>query len=387
MTTMVQHAPERLSLLGGPLHRLGRRLGLVRGETDTLPLGLALAFVLWGVMLLLTEMDSFGDRLFSLTAIGVHVRLLVSIPLFFACEAMFEPRVGMFVETIVKAGVVPASELPALEAEVARTTAWKDAWLPEALCLLVALLVTVLGGGRHLYGASAGPGTDLPADGMTLTGVWYWGVCLTVFRFLVLRWLCRLALWCHFLRRVSRLELKLIPTHPDFAGGIGFLEVVHGHLGLLVVAISALECASFAEEIAGGSMTFETLYLTVAVLMLVLAVLVLGPLLIFTPQLWRARVHGLEQYGELASHYVDDFEAKWIGRSPQKEMLGTPDLQSLADLGTGLDRVEHMRWVPFGRRLITIMLAAVLLPAVPLVFFKIPLTGLVEKLFTHVLGL
>jgi hypothetical protein len=46
-----------------------------------------------------------------------------------------------------------------------------------------------------------------------------------------------------------------------------------------------------------------------------------------------------------------------------------------------------MRSVPFGHRLITITVAAVLLPAVPLLLFKIPLTALAEKLITHVLGL
>jgi hypothetical protein len=387
MTTTVRCSPEDLSLLGGPLYRLGRGLRLVRGESDTVPLGLALAFLLWGVLLLLSLVQSFGDRLFSLTAIGVHIRLLVSIPLLFACEAKFDPGIRTFVQTIVRAGVVPAKELPALEVVVARTIRSKDSWLPDALCLLAALLMTVFGRGRHLYGASTAPGADLPADGMTLTGLWYWGVCLTVFRFLVLRWLWRLALWCRFLSRLSSLELNLVPTHPDVTGGLGFIEAVHGYLGLLVLAISACECASFAEELASGTMTFEALYLPMAVLVLVLAVLVVGPMFVFTPKLSRARVEGLQRYAELASHYVEDFQAKWIDRSPNEQLLGTADLQSLADLGTGLDRVAQMRWVPFGQRLITITLAAALLPAVPLSLFKIPLTGLAEKLLTHVLGL
>lgn len=38
---------ESFSLLDGPLHELGRRLGLVRGETNTVLLGLAMGWGLW----------------------------------------------------------------------------------------------------------------------------------------------------------------------------------------------------------------------------------------------------------------------------------------------------------------------------------------------------
>jgi hypothetical protein len=44
---------EKFSLLGGPLHRLGRRLGLVRGETNTVAVGLALGLLSWSILLAL----------------------------------------------------------------------------------------------------------------------------------------------------------------------------------------------------------------------------------------------------------------------------------------------------------------------------------------------
>jgi len=71
------------SLLGGPLHRLGCRLGLVRGGTNTVALGLALGALLWTVLVALALIEGVGHRLFSLSVIGAHVRLLVVIPLFF----------------------------------------------------------------------------------------------------------------------------------------------------------------------------------------------------------------------------------------------------------------------------------------------------------------
>ena len=57
-STVVPGMEEReglkdFSLLGGPLHRLGCRLGLVRGGTNTVALGLALGALLWTVLVAL----------------------------------------------------------------------------------------------------------------------------------------------------------------------------------------------------------------------------------------------------------------------------------------------------------------------------------------------
>jgi hypothetical protein len=106
---------EKFSLLGGPLHRLGRRLGLVRGETNTVALGLALGLLSWSILLALASFGGVSDKLFSLSAIAVDVRLLVVIPLFFLCESSLDPRVKDFVSTIVRSGAVPSNALPALE--------------------------------------------------------------------------------------------------------------------------------------------------------------------------------------------------------------------------------------------------------------------------------
>jgi hypothetical protein len=38
-----------------------------------------------------------------------------------------------------------------------------------------------------------------------------------------LRWYLRGFLWLRFLWQVSRLNLRLVPTHPDRTGGLGFL--------------------------------------------------------------------------------------------------------------------------------------------------------------------
>ena len=58
---------------------------------------------------------------------------------------------------------------------------------------------------------------------LSLTGIWYGYVSLPLFQFLLIRWYFRLFIWTRFLWQVSRLDLRLVPTHPDRVGGLGFL--------------------------------------------------------------------------------------------------------------------------------------------------------------------
>jgi len=380
---------EEFSLLGGPFHRLGCRLGLVRKGTNTVALGLTISLMTWGVLVALAVIEGISQQLFSISLIGGHVRLLVVIPLFFLCEYIFDPQVTAFVKSIVESRIVPESALAALESEIARIIRWNVSWLPDTMCLLAAVLFPLFVSQLQLSGTTTMLDADHPLADLTLSAQWYWMVCLPLFRFLALRWVWRLGLWCYFLWRVSRLPLKLLPIHPDNAGGLGFLEYVQLHLTPLVVAISAIQAASLAEEISMGTAVFEAIYPVLAIVLVVDAALFLGPLFIFAPKLWACRIKGLIDYMEFASAYVSSFDQKWLGAAPppKQELLGTSDLQSLADLGNSVSVVRNMRWVPVSLRLGRDFVLAALLPILPLLLLKYPVTELVEKFFTRLVGL
>jgi hypothetical protein len=103
-------APSEFSLLGGPSHRLGRRLGLVRGDANTVRLGLVLGGGMWLILIIVTLVDGRPDLIISLSVIGVSARLLVVIPLIFMCESWVVPRMAAFVRRITGSGIVPAGK-------------------------------------------------------------------------------------------------------------------------------------------------------------------------------------------------------------------------------------------------------------------------------------
>ncbi len=390
---MKQDAPiPEFTLFGGPLYRLGRRLGLVRGATDSLRLGLALGVLTWVILMLLAVIRGAGLKVLGLDVIAAHVRLLVALPLFFLCETWVAPRMAEFVRSLVDNGVVPARAVPSLTADIRRVGRLRDAWLVEVVLLLLALALPLVQKYAAILPGRTAESASLLTQSEGAYGpviVWYMWVCLPLFRFLVLRWVWHLGLWWFFLWRLQRLDLRLVPTHPDRAAGLGFIEVVQEHFSPLAFAIAAFYAASFAEGIAAGTMAFDALYGLVPLLVGVAAVIFVGPLLIFSPRLWACRVNGWQEYQRLASRYVDAFDRRWIrdANTTSEALLGTADLQSLADLRNSVDTVREMRLMPGSRRLLVVLAGAMVVPLLPLLLFKYPLGDLTTRLFRTLTGL
>jgi hypothetical protein len=96
------------------------------------------------------------------------------------------------------------------------------------------------------------------------------------------------------------------------------------------------------------------------VLFFVLAIL--GPLM-FTPKMAAAKRKWLADYGQIAQGYVNRFEEKWVlNGPPTEEVLGSGDIQSLADLNNSYEIVSDMRAVPFGLEDIIRLAAATAAP-------------------------
>jgi hypothetical protein len=105
------------------------------------------------------------------------------------------------------------------------------------------------------------------------------------------------------------------------------------------------------------ALAISAVYAWLLMVLLVDAALFVGPLLVFTGTLWAARTKGIESYMVLAARYVSQFEAKWTSNNsaPGDALVGTEDLQSLADLGNSINTVKAMRWITIGPRMLTMI--------------------------------
>ena len=182
---------------------------------------------------------------------------------------------------------------------------------------------------------------------------------------------------------MSRIPLSLIPTHPDRVGGLGFLANTAYAFAVLAVAHGAMLAGPVATRIFFVGAALTDFKVEFAVVVLVVLVAFLGPLLVFAPQLAQAKRTGLREYGTLAERYVREFDSTWLrgGAPAGQPLVGSADIQSLADLGNSFELVKRMRLAPVSRDAVLGLGAATLVPFAPLLLTIMPLEELVTMLF------
>jgi hypothetical protein len=203
---------------------------------------------------------------------------------------------------------------------------------------------------------------------LTAAGWWLACVSLPLFQFLLLRWYFRLFIWARFLWQVSRIRLDLIPTHPDRCGGLGFLSLVRVAFAPFLFAQGILLAGLIADLIFFGGASLLEFEVEIAGVVALMVCVILGPLCAFSPQLEAAENRGRREYGTLAQRYAREFDHKWLrgGARPDQALIGSPDIQSLADMGNSFAIVEDMRWAPFTLKTVLHLAATTLLPVLPL---------------------
>ncbi|WNG55436.1 hypothetical protein F0U59_12085 [Archangium gephyra] len=370
---------------GGPFLLLRRRRRLLQpGRPTLLWRLLALTLLSWLPLLLLTLLRAgpAGFRAFLLDY-HVHTQLLISLPVLIAAERYVDQRLSAAVRQLVSSELIEAGSLGALDAAARKAKQLRSQGLIEAGLLLVSYALSFLKrfSAQHPEWLFANGGEHLsPA------GTWYAAVSLPLFRFLVLWWLWRGAVWALFLFRVSRLSLALKPTHPDLTGGLRFLCICQGSFSPIIFAL-ACSSASAARRLNHVSPTEDPLRYAspLIALALVALVLVFGPLLPFWGPLVKAKRRGELRFSTLAAQHSRDFERRWFEGQARRPLLGAPEFSSLADLGTAFDVTYRMRFFPWSRWPFLLVAAAALAPMVPLLILDRQFLALLLQLVQHLL--
>ncbi len=352
---------------GGPVDRLEHRLGLRRDDARD-PARQALAFIAltWVPLLVLGAAQRWTSGAWDplLSRFEVHVRPLVAAPLLFAASAIIAQRARLGIEYLAEHRILPEARWEDLRRLRARVERLRDSVIAEGAVAALALSTSVVAGAT--------------AEALPLR-LWHELVSLPLMRYVTLRMLWRWLLWCYFLFRLSRLDLRLLASHPDRVGGLAPLSGPSASFGLVVMAMSAAAAAGWATLVRGTELRAADLQDEATAMIALSTLLALLPLLSFAGPLRRLARQGTLTFGGLAARYCGDFERKWAG-ARREDLLGTPDLQSLADLGGSYEVVAGLRPLPITGRLVVRLVAAGMLPLVPLLLTEVPLTVLLQRI-------
>jgi hypothetical protein len=382
-------------VLGGPLFQLLRRSHLTGDALELLQQRiLVISMLAWLPLLVLSVLE--GKVLGGNAAVPflldleVHIKFLVVLPLLILSELVVHQRMRFVVKQFLERNLIPGSAFPRFDAAIASAFRLRNSVLAEVLLIAFVYVVGILIVWRHYTALATATWYAVPTSGglkLSLSGMWYGYMSLPIFQFLLMRWYFRIFIWTRFLWQVSRIDLSLVPTHPDRVCGLGFLSNTVYAFTPLAVAHGGLLAGNIANRIFYLGAALPQFKIEIAVLVVFVLCMVLGPLLLFAPQLAEAKRTGNREYGTLAERYVREFDAKWLrGGAPIDESLvGSGDIQSLADLSNSFEVVRTMRIAPVTKEAVLRLAVATLVPLVPLALTMMPLEELLKKLIGIVL--
>jgi hypothetical protein len=384
--------PEFSIAHGAPFFLLQERCGLI-GSRSLRPVRRAALFAMlaWLPLALLTLGDGTALQpkdgrafVFDLT---VHVRLLLAIPLLIALEVVALRRLDRLLRQFVAGGIVAEGQVGRLEHIVKRTLTLRNSGLVEAVLLGIAVaasFATVRINVRRQSPSWIGSVTDGTVD-LTTAGWWYLLVGGSLFFFLLFRWLWRYGIWVSLLRRIAELDLRLVATHPDRAGGLAFIGQYPVTFSLFAFAVSSVAAAAIAKDLLFGGATVASVKFAMIAWTVVLVLVLTFPLSVFAKPLKRTKRQGLLDYAALATRHNLAFEQRWVKESQESEIVGSPDFSSLADLGAGYEAIRSMKTVPIGKDAVVPVVLAALVPMVVAAATQIPIGELLKLLKLMVL--
>ena len=314
--------------------------------------------------------------------VETQVRLLIAAPLLILAEVRVHRVLPQIVGLFVERGLIPDAARSQFDAAIASAMRLRNSVVPELLLIVFVYSVGVPFVWRDQLALNVTSWYATVEGGHlqpSLAGWWVALVSMPVIQFLVVRWYFRFFIWARFLWQFAHQwtwsrRIRTAPPDCTFSPERGSLTpgapgAGHGARRMMANRIfyEGAKVLDFKVEVLG----------TVGLLVFV----ILGPLLVFTPQLQVARRKGMEEYGSLGQQYAREFNRKWLrgGRLADQPPLGSADIQSLADLRNGYQVVEGIRLTPFGMKTVICLAVIMLLPVAPLLLTTFSVEQLLDR--------
>ncbi|MGA7221330.1 MAG: hypothetical protein WBX16_00620 [Candidatus Acidiferrales bacterium] len=372
---------------GGPCYRAQRAIGLIRQNQWNL--GRRITFLVavgWLPLLIITALLNLEGVVSFIRDYRVHSRMLIAVPALLVGEMLMESRFRAVIEHIHQADLLDAPDLARVDNFVAAVVRVRDSLLPEFTILLLLILHTATSY-KGLVDAtpwlSRASGAELH---LTAAGWYAVLVSSSIFQFLLGLMLWKWLLWTFLAFKLSRQNLKLVATHPDQHGGLGFLGLTSAAFAPIAFSATAVIAATWRNEILYHGAHLTNFKLLAIVLVALTALVALGPLAFFVPRLAELRRRGILEYGVLGQLHSTEFHEKWIVHlaGHETDFLEARESNTLAGFGRVYESIEKINAFPADKGALYTLAAAVLIPALPVILAEVPfivvLSGLLKAL-------
>jgi hypothetical protein len=319
---------------------------------------------------------------------GIHARFLVALPLLIVAESTARRALGEALPQFLLSGIVRREQLPAFRAILQAAIRLRSSRVALVVMLGIAVIATLIGWrGSATFHELAWDTAPEPRS-VHLGIVWFCFVSRPLFLLALLAWVWRLGILGAAFARIARLELSLAPTHPDRAGGLGFLERLPIGLAPLFLAIAVPIAARWGHDAVYHGLDLDALRVPALALIALNVLIGVAPMLAFTPRLLALRRDALLRWGALLSEHGQLVERRWIAREPIADdaLLAAPELGPVADTASLYETVRRIRFAPIARASLMVPLLATGIPLIAVVATRIPLGAIARKLLGGLVG-
>ncbi len=315
---------------------------------------------------------------------GVHVRFLLAVPALILGEAVAHRVSTTLIPYFLTSGVVSPAQRGAFVRALGGVARLRDRALPWVLIVVLVAAWTILqpaavGSEAEHEAKWASTGG---AGGLGFGGWWLLYVSRPIFGALLVAWLWRLALVFVLLKRIARLDLSIVPTHPDGAGGLGFVKDLPKAFSLLAFATSAVVASRLAHDVIYHSLTLQSLKVVLTAFVVLVVAICVAPLLALAGPLAAAKRRALLEYGALIGKHGRLVRQRWIlGEAPADDgLLQAVEIGPVADTLAIYEAVGRMKAVPFGKSTLVAIAVPTLVPIVVLLSTQVPIKEVLKKI-------
>jgi len=341
--------------------------------------------VAWVPLVVLAEIQGLAigtGQASLLQDFAAYTRFLVAVPLLVLAEAPARRWLTRVLGHFVEARLIPPSRQAEFTALLTNTRNLLGSKLVLLAILVLAYTMTLASARAWIaYGAA----NWLLIDGesgrsVSYAGWWRLLVSQPLFMSLLLSWFWRLFLWMRCLRALAHLDVRIVASHPDKAGGLGFLGQSLRAFPLLALAFGSAIAGTLANLVMYDSRSTTTLTPVVVATIVFILLICAGPLLVFIKPMREAQDDAELSYGALATSLGSRLEERWLAKAGDltPEALAVPDFSTTADLFSVVGHVVEMRPIPIEIKDFVPLLVGTVLPFLPIILRQVSFADLVD---------
>jgi hypothetical protein len=378
---------ETVSLIrGGALYRFQEVTRLIRpNQWNTGRRIFITVLVGWVPLVALTAWSGSRASLVALfNDYRVFGRVFIAVPLLIAGQRLIEERFRLIIRHFWDAGLITPEDSPQFREILAAIKRLRDAWFPELALVSFFCVGGILFVGNDLMFDAPWSMRALGNSISQSPAGWYFElITQTIYMMLLGLALWKWFLYVLFFWRASRLHLQLVPCDPDQSGGLAFLSYSPTAFIPVVIAASTAVGSVLRYEALRATFSQESLTLVLALWILLVFLIFVGPLAIFAPKLTHLRRVGYLQYASLAHLQAEQFQEKWVqGRQAHLgELVAASEMTAMIGLAHSFDRLRRIRPLPVDKTTLLEVAAAAAVPMLPLIITQIPLKELLRVIF------